>query len=122
MQLASFDIFDTVLLRKCGRPANIFYLLAHRLYPGDEGKRECFITWRQNAERNASHHTKGRETTIADIYTNNGEDNFQEYTPAQLIEAEKQVESDNLIANPAIKAIREQCRAEGQKICFISDI
>ena len=122
MNLASFDIFDTVLLRKCGKPTNIFYLLAHRLYPGDEGKRECFITWRQNAERNASHHTKGRETTIADIYTNNGEENFHEYTRKELIDAEKQIEGENLIANPAIKATIEQCRAAGKEICFISDM
>lgn len=122
MNLASFDIFDTVLLRKCGKPTNIFYLLAHRLYPGDGGKRECFITWRQNAERNASHHTKGRETTIADIYTNNGEENFHEYTRKELIDAEKQIEGENLIANPAIKATIEQCRAAGKEICFISDM
>lgn len=122
MNLASFDIFDTVLLRKCGKPANIFYLLAHRLYPGDEGKRECFVTWRHNAERNASHHTKGRETTIADIYTNNGEENFHEYTRKELIDAEKQIEGENLIANPAIKATIEQCRAGGKEICFISDM
>ena len=122
MKLASFDIFDTVLIRKCGKPVNIFYLLAHRLYPSDEAKRENFITWRRGAESRVACNKRGQETTIADIYTNNGEDNFQEYTPAQLIEAEKQVESDNLIANPAIKAIIEQCRAEGKKICFISDM
>ena len=122
MQLASFDIFDTVLILKCGRAGNIFYLLAHRLYPSDKAKRENFITWRREAEFKVAQRKKKQEITLAEIYTNNGEENFQEYTPAQLIEAEKQVESDNLIANPAIKAIIEQCRAEGKKICFISDM
>jgi len=28
MKLASFDIFDTTLVRKCGSPDNIFYLLS----------------------------------------------------------------------------------------------
>ena len=36
MKLASFDIFDTTLIRKCGKPENIFYLLAHKLYPNDK--------------------------------------------------------------------------------------
>ena len=33
MKLASFDIFDTTLIRKCGVPENIFYLLSKYLYP-----------------------------------------------------------------------------------------
>ena len=40
MKLASFDIFDTTLIRKCGKPGNIFYILAHKLYPSDKAKRE----------------------------------------------------------------------------------
>lgn len=32
MKLASFDIFDTTLVRKCGSPDNIFYLLSKRIY------------------------------------------------------------------------------------------
>lgn len=122
MKLASFDIFDTVLIRKCGKPENIFYLLAHHLYPDDEAKRENFIQWRRRAESQVARRKKERETTITDIYTNNGEESFGEYTPTQLIEAEKSVESENLTANPAIKAAIEQCRAEGKTICFISDM
>ena len=122
MNLASFDIFDTVLVRKCGRPENIFYLLAHRLYPGNEAKRECFIAWRKMAERLVTPHAQEREITIADIYRAKGAESFCEYTPAELIEAEKETESDNLTANPAIKAVIEQCRREGKSVCFISDM
>lgn len=32
MKLVSFDIFDTTLVRKCGAPENIFYLLANRIF------------------------------------------------------------------------------------------
>ncbi len=122
MHLASFDIFDTTLIRKCGKPEDIFYLLAQRLYPNDEDKRERFIEWRRQAEWCVARLIKGNETTITDIYTNNGEESFHEYTRAQLIEAEKRVESENLTANPAIKAIIERCRAEGKTVCFISDM
>lgn len=122
MFLASFDIFDTVLIRKCGKPANIFYLLARKLYPEDKDKRENFVAWRREAEERVANNIKGRETTIADIYTAEGVTLFHDYTPAQLIEAEKEVEADNLTANPAVKAIIEKCRAEGKTICFISDM
>ena len=72
MRLASFDIFDTTLLRKCGRPENINALIS-----GD--------------------HTEGDS-------------------------AERAVESVVLMANPAIRDIIKQKRAEGWHIAFISDM
>ncbi len=122
MNLASFDIFDTVLLRKCGKPGNIFHLLAQKLYPDDEAKRVAFIRWRRQAEGRVASRIKGRETTIADIYTDTDVVQFCDYTPSQLVAAEKEIEADNLTANPAVKSIIEKCRAEGKTICFISDM
>lgn len=122
MTLASFDIFDTVLIRKCGKPANIFYLLAHRLYPKQEGKREDFIIQRIKAEGIAIQELKKHDLRLSDIYSITIWNSFPEYSPAQLIEAEKETESENLIANPAVKSIIEKCRAEGKAICFISDM
>lgn len=122
MNLASFDIFDTVLLRRCGKPGNIFHLLAQKLYPGDAAKREAFIWWRRQAEGRVARLIKGRETSIADIYTDAGVAQFDDYTHAQLIDAEKEIEADNLTANPAVKSIIEKCRKEGKTICFISDM
>lgn len=122
MNLASFDIFDTVLIRKCGRPGNIFHLLAQKLYPDDEAKKVAFIQWRRQAEGRVASRIKGRETTIASIYTDADVAVFSNYTPAQLIEAEKETESENLIANPAVKSIIEKCRNEGKTVCFISDM
>lgn len=122
MNLASFDIFDTVLIRKCGKPGNIFHLLAHKLYPDDEAKRVAFIRWRRQAEGRVARLLKGRETTIADIYTDTDVVQFCDYTPSQLVAAEKEIEADNLIANPAVKSIIEKCRNEGKTVCFISDM
>lgn len=122
MTLASFDIFDTVLIRKCGKPGNIFYLLAQKLYPDDEAKKVAFIQWRRQAEGCVASRIKGRETTIASIYTDADVAVFSDYTPVQLIDAEKEIEADNLIANPAVKSIIEKCRAEGKTVCFISDM
>lgn len=122
MKLASFDIFDTTLIRKCGKPGNIFYLLAHKLYPNDKAKREDFLLWRKGAESEARRHNPGKDVAIEDIYRSYELKGFDEYTPAQLIEAEKEIESVNLMANPAIKDIICRKRKQGYTICFISDM
>ena len=73
MRLASFDIFDTTLIRLFGRPENINVLLA------------------------------GKEHSQGDAL-------------------ERQVESDSLIANPAVRDLINQKRKEGYQIAFISDM
>ena len=122
MKLASFDIFDTTLIRKCGKPENIFYILAHKLYPNDIAKREDFLLWRKGAENTARMRVPGKDVTIEDIYCSDELEGFAEYTTAQLIEAEKKVESENLIANPTIREIIKEKRGQGYTICFISDM
>ncbi len=122
MKLASFDIFDTTLIRKCGNPGNIFYILAHKLYPSDKAKREDFFLWRKGAEGDARKSNPGKDVTIEDIYSSDELKGFDEYTTVQLIEAEKSIEAENLIANPAIKETICKKREEGYTICFISDM
>ena len=122
MKLASFDIFDTTLIRKCGKPENIFYILAHKLYPNDIAKREDFLLWRKGAENTARMRVPGKDVTIEDIYCSDELEGFAEYSPTQFIEAEKEVESENLIANPAIREIIKEKRGQGYTICFISDM
>ncbi len=122
MKLASFDIFDTTLIRKCGKPENIFYILAHKLYPNDKAKREDFLLWRKGAESEVRKNTPGKDVTIEDIYSSEELCGFAEYTPAKFIEAEKCVESENLITNPHIKDIIKAKREQGYTICFISDM
>ena len=122
MRLASFDIFDTTLIRKCGKPGNIFYILAHKLYPGDKAKREDFLLWRKGAESEARRSNPGKDVTIDDIYNSDELQGFGEYTPTQLIEAEKSIEAENLIANPEINNVIKEKRAQGYTICFISDM
>lgn len=121
MKLASFDIFDTALIRKCGEPENIFYLLAYRLYPNDVAKREDFLLWRTKAEGNATGRCS-REVTLSDIYANPDLDGFNEYSKNYLITTEKEVEADNLTANLTVKTFISQKREAGYTICFISDM
>ena len=122
MKLASFDIFDTTLIRKCGKPENIFYLLAHKLYPGDKAKRDDFLLWRKGAESEARRRNPGKDVTIEEIYSSDEQKGFSEYTTAQLIKAEKSIEAENLIANPVIRDVICKKREQGYTICFISDM
>ena len=89
MKLASFDIFDTTLIRKCGKPENVFYILAHKLYPSDRAKREDFLLWRKKAESEARRQAPGKDVTIDDIYRREKLKGFDEYSKKELIEAEK---------------------------------
>ena len=122
MKLASFDIFDTTLIRKCGNPGNIFYILAHKLYPSDKAKRDDFLLWRKGAESEARRRAPGKDVTIEEIYNSEEIAGFAEYTTAQLIEAEKSIEAEQLTANPAIRDVIKQKREQGYTICFISDM
>lgn len=122
MKLASFDIFDTTLIRKCGKPENIFYLMAYELYPNDIAKREDFMVWRKRAASVMSRNLKKDELTLCDIYKEKGVVSFSEYTTEELIAQEIKTETENLIANPNIVEIINRKRSEGYKIAFISDM
>lgn len=118
MRIASFDIFDTTLLRKCGSPQNIFRLLAERIFPNDELKQKKFFEWRRNTETTALSDSKNY-LTLNDIYFL-GKYPFDNIDYA--IRQEEKVEGENLIANENIKDIIEQKRSEGYTILFISDM
>lgn len=122
MKLVSFDIFDTALIRKCGLPENIFYLLANRLYPGNRALREAFLLWRRQAEQQARHRLSKIDVSLAQIYNDENLSGFTGYTPQQMMDTEIQVESENLIVNPAVKELIEKKREQGYRICFISDM
>lgn len=124
MKLASFDIFDTTLIRKCGKPEIIFYLMAWHLYPKDKAKRDDFLLWRKQAEVEAHYRIgNSREVNIEDIYSSPRLIAFgSEYSEEELINAEMEIESAQLISNPQVKALIKQKREEGYVICFISDM
>lgn len=122
MKLASFDIFDTTLIRRCGQPENIFYLLAQTLYPDNEARQDDFFLWRCGAEQQAMSAKKSKNVTLADIYDSPEVDSFTEYTVENLLVRERDVERDNLMPNPAVRQLIAEKRAEGFCICFISDM
>lgn len=122
MKLASFDIFDTTLVRKCGSPDNIFYLLSKRIYPRNQALQNSFFQWRKEAEQKAMIRLKNNYLRLEDIYTEFDPISFPEWDVEQLIAMETEIELTELIAVSEIKQLISQKRNEGYTICFISDM
>lgn len=122
MKLATFDIFDTALLRRCGEAENVFYLTACRLFPQDEALRHDFCRWRGRAEREAVGKT-GHDVTLYDIYRYGGADQYEAWHSIDdMVAVECSVESDNLVANPPIRERIAKLRREGWTVAFVSDM
>ena len=140
MKLASFDIFDTTLIRRCGKPENIFYLMAERLYPNDKVAQGSFVEWRKRCPGELQRQIKGREVMLEEIYERLQITDYRlqiitpsalqarppktggQYLSSELVEMEKGIESENLMVNPAVKAVIDRYRNEGWQIAFASDM
>ncbi|KIL40574.1 hypothetical protein SD70_12555 [Gordoniibacillus kamchatkensis] len=126
-RVVSFDIFDTVLLRACGEPADIFEKTAakarklHALYkPLSETEfRSLRIAAERSARRKAEAASGHKEVTLRDIY---------EELPASLLDREKvrllelEAENETVYLNPNILSLLRHCRAAGQQIALVSDM
>jgi predicted HAD superfamily hydrolase len=121
-KLVSFDIFDTTLIRKCGVPQNIFYILAKKVFPNNSSYQLDFYNWRTTIGQVIFSRTQNCNYNLNDIYSYLP-DYLCDVCPAiDIMNAEKEVEADNLVANKAIKDIIKQQRDSGNVICFISDM
>ena len=96
MKLATFDIFDTCLIRKCGRPEVVPYLVALKLWPDDEMRRQEYVIARKQAAQKA-----GLNPTIKDLYSQEVLSCFSGYSPEDLMQAEMDMESEMLVPNSA---------------------
>lgn len=115
MNLASFDIFDTALVRRCGRPEVVWKLMADRLWHDDKTMADSFYNWRVNAEKDAL-------ATVDSIYAVPDAECFVPYTSSELKRAEMEEEGRQLCINPTVCALIDKHRAKGDKILFISDM
>ena len=114
MRLASFDIFDTTLLRRCGRPEAVWNALAENLFPEEMDLQEAFVVWRKNAQGETMEEKyDGIDSSF--LY-------FSGIDKKGMMQAEEAVERAMLILNPSVCRLIEQRRAEGYRIAFISDM
>ena len=122
MNIASFDIFDTCLIRKCGKPENLFFLLSKKIFPQDTAKQECFLHWRLCAEGILEKKNKQSWVTLDDIYQSLDLERFDLASSINLIEEEKNLEREMLVCNPKILELINEKRQQGYNIAFISDM
>jgi FMN phosphatase YigB (HAD superfamily) len=120
MKLASFDIFDTTLLRRCGLPSLIFYQLARQIF-NDKSKQDEFVCWRSAAESKVRLSKGIKDCTFEDIYSTCDIDTL-DYTPQDIADKELEIEESNLRPNPNVIELIKQCRSEGYLIAYISDM
>jgi len=125
IKLVSFDVFDTVLTRRCGAPETIFRIVGEKLR---EQQRlaiapRTFERMRSEAERRVRQHRMGGEITLAEIYAELNRLWFLSDTAlAQLLDCELATERENLFAVPGVRALLEQARRAHKRLAFVSDM
>ena len=116
----SFDVFDTCLIRRCGRPHKIWDLMVDRLFEKDDARgRLSFTGNRCLAEEKAS--AKTPFPTLKNIYD---EMNIAQWGFHQddVMNLEMEIEEQELFPNPEMLKIVDEYREKGFVVVFISDM
>lgn len=119
----SFDVFDTCLIRVCGRPVDLFDILGYKIL-GEESSsshRMEFRKVRMEAERKAMTISKDEEITIEEIYDNLDLGCFN-VDKHHVLQCELELEETFLQpCHDIFNRIRE-IHTKGQNVLFISDM
>ncbi len=123
MKLASFDIFDTCLVRACGQPNSIFDIMGKELFgANDNNKWRDFANERCKAEKRARFKTDNTEVTLKDIYQQADFTNITETNNETLMDIECMIEASVIIGVDSIRTKIASLREQGYSIAFISDM
>lgn len=112
----SFDIFDTCLIRKCGKPENLFDVLAWSVFsaPVDESTRKEFVAARRLAD------TAGE--TLAEIYATLPMKHRALLPAENLVAQEEACERKMLMPVVRVREKIDALRKAGNHIIYISDM
>lgn len=121
--LVSLDVFDTMLLRTCAEPADVFDEVGARLEDSLTGFRlspKAFRGLRREAEARArSRRPHGQDCTFDEILA---ELPFPPELMAAVRACEVEVERRVLFANPNLRSFAAACAERGKTIVFLSDM
>lgn len=119
--LISFDIFDTLLFRKCGTPQAVFEKMGeHSDILDFFDTASTFVQYRLEAEKKARKELENNEEiTLSDIYDQLPLSKIQK---KQFQKIELQYEKEQLIINPQIKRWINLAKKKGKTVLFISDM
>ena len=114
----SFDIFDTLIERKCLVPADIFELAGEKILGRDKATK--FRSDRIEAERSARQKKSGGEVNITDIYT----ELDKEYSDVskRLMDEEQNQEILNCKKKESMYRFFQKCVASDKKVLLVSDM
>lgn len=113
----SFDVFDTLILRRTLSPDDIFKIVEN-LYRNQFNKKLDFLEKRKKAEQRAR--AKGGEASLLDIYSQLEVENQDEVK--WLYITEMQVEKSVCFANAQMKEVYDFCINNGMDVFIISDM
>ncbi len=125
-ELLSLDIFDTVLTRACGRPADLFLWLGRRLTCDGVIKvsPEAFAQTRANAEQAVWRREGGLDSTVGlpDFYAEVVHRlHLKASIVPDLVHAELLLEADVLNVVPSAQRLIEHCQKLGLPVVYTSD-
>ena len=121
MKIASFDIFDTCLVRKCGTPQNMLDVLSLRVFKSNvsECVRQNFVSLRRIAEESL---LINKSATLIDIYDKVPQFSSELKKKEELIQLELELESQLLVPVISIREKITRLRNNGYHIVYISDM
>ena len=122
MKISSFDIFDTCLVRKCGTPENFFDVFSLRAFNQEppEWARQEFVATRRLTEQKLW--TENPYYTLQDIWTEMDWTHPFLKSKKELCELEQELEREMLVPVLSMRDKVNECRQNGDKILFISDM
>lgn len=127
VQVVSFDVFDTTLLRKVKRPVDVFLYMENEARHLMGNQNVQFPDLRVNAERIARERASEQhgygDATLKEIYSALQElTGVNDETIKSLIELEIRAEEALIYANPRMLELYRLAQSEGKQITFTSDM
>lgn len=127
MKIHSFDIFDTCLIRACGRPSVIFDLMAKTIL-GTHAETAALIDFaliRREGEKKARAKlmkSDCEEVSIYDIYDQCDFSPFTDMPKESIISVELVTEDENISPVYHVQKAIEKIHLQGENVLFISDM
>lgn len=118
-EIVSFDVYDTLVLRKIGSPDGVFWYMERKLNEEGNPRFQGFAKKRIEAERSSRMKHAEREITLDDIYD---EIDFDEESRRLLMELEVASEYELAYPNEWIKEVYEYALVEKKRVFLISDM
>lgn len=123
IKYASFDVFDTCLVRATGEPDSVFCLLAQKLISGEcDSDQKEFVRIRKDGEALARKKSKSEEVTLTEIYNECDFSAIVSVPNEEIMRREMEIEEEILLPVYSIKEKINQLREKKVSVSFISDI